>query len=498
MDETPAAPSSPTPKAVAECDHLILVNNAGAEDDACLDAAKGTLAFRQEGDSAALASLNAVQQVGKDVQLEKETSVPLDSIGISDIDAELEDAMEGSASPVEVTVTQAAENAETIEGESPAVCDPVDQLLDADRSRLSDVFDATIESENEDAAPLASETFDYPLKAARIQAPVQTPSKSPLKVVRAAEEADSDSNDEWLSQARTPARGKRRIVVDSDDEVTCSPLRSSLRQAPVIDMTRQDGSDRDTTRHPRASISSMMCCSDGEEEEGEEDEDSDEEATYDLTRHYDESYGSLRDFIVDDDDEEESGDELEEDEEEGFSDVPRSKSVRRSDKVAKLDTELVALDWPEESSDESDAPGLSSKNTLKLPDLGRLSLNEPPTSSSAKPKASKSERKVEGSREKLSKKSSGRKWVAERERLARDVFDDLDKRVFEGKLSATTMEWNKRLLTTAGQANSTRWVMSIGTVLPKLMTKSQDDQTRRDESGSHKVDSVGQSAHRRG
>jgi hypothetical protein len=104
-----------------------------------------------------------------------------------------------------------------------------------------------------------------------------------------------------------------------------------------------------------------------------------------------------------------------------------------------------------------------------------LSSNEAPTSSSTKPKASKSERKVEESREKSSKKSSGRKWIAERERLAREVFDDLDKRVFEGKLSATTMEWNKRLLTTAGQANSTRWVISIGTVLPELMPNTQDD-----------------------
>jgi hypothetical protein len=457
------------------------------------------LAFRQEGDGSVLDSLNTVQQVRKDDQFEKETtSVPLDLDDISDIDAELEDAANGTTIPVEITATQAGENAEAIEEESPAVCDPVDQLAEANRSRLSDVFDATAGSEDEDATPLASETLDYPLKAAQIQAPAHTPSKSPLKVVRAAEEADSDSNDEWLSQARTPARGKRRIVLDSDDEVTCSPLRSSLRQAPVIDMTREDGSDRDTTRHPRASISSMMCCSDGEEEEGEEDEDSEEEATYDLTRHYDESYGSLRDFIVDDDDEEESGDELEEDEEEGSSDVPRSKSVRRSDKVARLDTELVASDWPEESSDESDAPGPSSKKTLKLPDLGRLSINEAPTSSSTRPKASKSERGVEGSREKLSKKNSGRKWVAERERLARQVFDDLDKRVFEGKLSATTMEWNKRLLTTAGQANSTRWVMSIGTVLPKLMPNTQDDQTRRNESGSHKVNPVGQSAHRRG
>jgi hypothetical protein len=54
------------------------------------------------------------------------------------------------------------------------------------------------------------------------------------------------------------------------------------------------------------------------------------------------------------------------------------------------------------------------------------------------------------------------KWAVERVRLAQDVFDDLDKRVFEGKLgpagAGAKIVWNKRLLTTAGTAQRKRCV----------------------------------------
>lgn len=48
------------------------------------------------------------------------------------------------------------------------------------------------------------------------------------------------------------------------------------------------------------------------------------------------------------------------------------------------------------------------------------------------------------------------KWDVERVRIAQEVFDDLDKRVFESRLgpdgAGAKIVWNKRLLTTAGTA----------------------------------------------
>jgi len=52
------------------------------------------------------------------------------------------------------------------------------------------------------------------------------------------------------------------------------------------------------------------------------------------------------------------------------------------------------------------------------------------------------------------------KWAEERVRIAQEVFDDLDKRVFDdqlgGKGAGAKIIWNKRLLTTAGTAQRKR------------------------------------------
>jgi hypothetical protein len=65
-----------------------------------------------------------------------------------------------------------------------------------------------------------------------------------------------------------------------------------------------------------------------------------------------------------------------------------------------------------------------------------------------------------GSRAKGKKGAKAPKWAIQRVQLAQEVFDDLDKRVFDSKLgpngAGAKIIWNKRLLTTAGTAQRKR------------------------------------------
>jgi hypothetical protein len=177
--------------------------------------------------------------------------------------------------------------------------------------------------------------------------------------------------------------------------------------------------------------------------------------------HLDESEGSLKDFIVDDDevsyisDLEGSLGGLESEEED--SDVVEVKADPEADSDADSDVmieEAVShpkigrasgLDFLEEfyESDRevSDVDG-ESDDLSKL--IDHLTIV-------GKPEKGKSKAK---------KAIKAPKWAIERVRIAQEVFDDLDKRVFDGQLgpngAGAKIIWNKRLLTTAGTAQRKR------------------------------------------
>ena len=191
--------------------------------------------------------------------------------------------------------------------------------------------------------------------------------------------ADYDSDDDWTHRRRTPATRTKKIIRDPDSD---SGLDSDL--------------------HDRTSKS----------------EDSDEDAgdvdgkEYDIAKHYDESYGSLRDFIVDDSLSDES-DRGEDDSDGDHSSITKPPPYRPA---------------------------------LVLPDLQALSLNDSPSFS---PSPSRS-------RPLAKSKPSRRQWEGERERIAAEIFSDLDQRVFGGGLKEAKIEWSKRLLTTAGTAKCSK------------------------------------------
>jgi hypothetical protein len=107
---------------------------------------------------------------------------------------------------------------------------------------------------------------------------------------------------------------------------------------------------------------------------------------------------------------------------------------------------------------------------LNLPDLGSLILDSDSDSDSASrdgddeiiplapPKTPRRTAKPPPKTKTPSKKA----WATERVAIAQGIFDELDRKVFDRKLgkseggAGATLEWNNRLLTTAGTANS-KW-----------------------------------------
>lgn len=242
-----------------------------------------------------------------------------------------------------------------------------------------------------DIPPNASLSGPSSLRTSPHSSPGQFPSlpKPDIPIIKAEPLfLPDDSDDDCSRRLRTPAKGKKRIIRDPDSE---SENESS-------DKERQTGN---------------LSSSSNEEDDSEGGDDA-EERVYDIAKHYDESYGSLRDFIEDDDDDDDSASEGDPTDQDG-------------DDCVLLRTPVRPL-------------------ACTIHDLNDLSMNDSPPPI---PSRSREPRKLKGSR---------KEWEAEREQIAADVFADLGRRVFDGKLRGTKIEWSKRLLTTAGTATCSRWV----------------------------------------
>ena len=206
---------------------------------------------------------------------------------------------------------------------------------------------------------------------------------------------------------------------------------------------------------------------DADSEEEEEDEDRRRKKDQDwMDKYYDDSMGSLRDFIVPDDyesseedDSERSAEETsdEEDVEMVHSDGGAMEEVDSEDEVVAIDSDGGVLHF-------SPPPRL-----LNLPDLGGLKLEDLDSDSDSSPTSSRVPRTPGKSKTSSrvaptpkGKTPSKKAWATERTALAQGIFDDLDERVFGRKLgkgeggAGAVLEWSNRLLTTAGTAHS-KW-----------------------------------------
>lgn len=211
------------------------------------------------------------------------------------------------------------------------------------------------------------------------------------------------------------------------------------------------------------------------------DESEDEEGIYD--HDLSGSMGSLRDFIADDDEVDyQSGDNgtgLDSDIESCASDdngatrMPKfelnsdgeiyeatthAPKIERDGSGSDSDIEIV-----EEEAISRPKAGASAKPTLLAEFIDSDDDDILETSDvdddllSAVDKLHLEAKVSSSSKTKGKKPTKAPKWAMERVRIAQEVFDDLDKRVFEGRLgesgAGAKIVWNKRLLTTAGTAH---------------------------------------------
>ncbi|ORY21367.1 SprT-like family-domain-containing protein [Naematelia encephala] len=315
-----------------------------------------------------------------------------------------------------------------------------------------------------------------------------------------------NTQDESFHSARSIVSSRRSLELDAH-EIHSGPSSPNLIKPSIIDI----GSDVDSPPKPYIDLTVSGddeaesdqegdSTDEGEHGNGEEQEYDGEEEEYDVTKHYDDSLGSLRDFIVDDDDEDEYD---EEDGEDGDEELESEDEWRRKkddnrrkrlvdpfrgrsrlgsgENIASsgYDGEVITSDdIGEEDEDEVDDdlevrktnhPGVSQdRDRLVFPDLEKLLLisdSESEASSSPsvpiyRPKKSASKREY------ASAKTLGRRWEAARVKIALEVFRDLDERVFGSQLGPegfnAKIEWCKRLLTTAGTASFSRKILPNG------------------------------------
>ena len=186
--------------------------------------------------------------------------------------------------------------------------------------------------------------------------------------------------------------------------------------------------------------------------------DSEPEDEYEY--HLDESEGSLKDFIVDDDE---------------VSYISDSEGSLREFDSEEENSDIVETKADPEADSDSDSEGMI-EEAVSHPKFGRVSgLDFLENFYQSDREASEvdsdtdnlldaiddltiaGKAKGKGTAKKATKAP---KWAIERVRIAQEVFDDLDKRVFDGQLgpngAGAKIIWNKRLLTTAGTAQRKR------------------------------------------
>lgn len=389
-----------------------------------------------------------------------------------------------------------------------------------------------------DAAEPLFETMGINDAAAQ---PVDSPFKSPA-AVQLSDLFSADSPPPAQLAYRTPLSSPETLyrsnpLVDfsdtSDDEVGALVRRRGSPSAAVPETGRSTplfaplGSDtedqvQEASRFgtPEGSNRSRSVSPFIKESDGELDAEQPEW----MERYYDESEGSLRDFIVDDDDDDDEN--LDSDDDIGDSDDEevirtvsqmgdaaldqvRQRNRPRCSYPADSQSEASFSDpaWDDDSVVEGDedaeheaviewSPGPSRPRkrdplldfeALTLSDSDEISAGPSDTSPRTKWNNMRPHRREIKTG---AKKPSARAWAAERVELADEIFRDLDKRVFDRQLGSegagAKIEWSKRLLTTAGTASEPRCVRQ-GSDVPEMrsLTPAQSQAERWfDETGA--------------
>lgn len=269
---------------------------------------------------------------------------------------------------------------------------------------------------------------------------------------------------------RTPRRRIRDPDSDSESDINAGADASlSPPRAAFPPITPRRTPLRPTSRSTRAQVRKYLdIYASGPSRRGVDNDDSEDEEKRAKEskwreKYYDDSLGSLEDFIVPDDYESEASSSASE----GASEEEDGDVVHSGGEDD--DEDIIPLDSPVKKPPAENGHMLHFSpppRLLTLPDIGGLVLDESDEEDDITPEPPRAPPKTPTSRSRTNrpapkaKTPSKKAWATERVRLAQDIFDELDRKVFERKLgpqgAGATLEWNNRMLTTAGTANS-KW-----------------------------------------
>ncbi|WVO14433.1 hypothetical protein L204_102066 [Cryptococcus depauperatus] len=254
---------------------------------------------------------------------------------------------------------------------------------------------------------------------------------------------------------------KARLIVTSDSDeapsTSTASRKAKMEIKQVIDLTTSD-----------------------DDEELSENQGVGAKTYYD----FDDSYGSLKDFIVDDSDgdnyTEASSTSQDDSNDDAFDLISGLRTIEKVlDSSGEEESEGDTLDSGQYEMDKSRHEKIQGtmekewdahnndilhysppRRPLVLPNFEALAIASGSSSdSNSEPPLNKKFRQVKTPSKSLAGFSK-KEWASVRVKIAQTVFDDLDTRVFESKLGTkgvgARIMWNNRLLTTAGMARSKR------------------------------------------
>ncbi|OWZ37107.1 hypothetical protein C356_04674 [Cryptococcus neoformans c45] len=308
-----------------------------------------------------------------------------------------------------------------------------------------DEIDHVLDSPSMSRAFTTSTAHISPPPVLKFSSPSATTQKNLSNKTSLPSPAESESESDWVptqTPKRTQDRARRVIVSDSEDDGELAAPEVQVKAQKfkqVIDLTLSDGEE----------IAPIV-----DEENG---------GYYGL----DDSYGSLRDFIVDDSEGENYVEAPTTEEEESDVEIwepTKKKKEIKTVEMEKGDAQSSEEDPKERGWDSDCDAGIlrysPPRRPLHLPPLETLTLA---VSADSEPEQGESLTKEVIDKSKTSRPKgnlSKKEWSLQKVRVANEIFDDLDRRVFESKLgergAKARLEWNNRLLTTAGMARSKR------------------------------------------
>nr|ODN94420.1 hypothetical protein L204_04551 [Cryptococcus depauperatus CBS 7855] len=228
---------------------------------------------------------------------------------------------------------------------------------------------------------------------------------------------------------------KARLIVTSDSDeapsTSTASRKAKMEIKQVIDLTTSD-----------------------DDEELSENQGVGAKTYYD----FDDSYGSLKDFIVDDSDgdnyTEASSTSQDDSNDDAFDLISGLRTIEKVLDSSGEEERTMEKEWDAHNNDilHYSPP----RRPLVLPNFEALAIASGSSSdSNSEPPLNKKFRQVKTPSKSLAGFSK-KEWASVRVKIAQTVFDDLDTRVFESKLGTkgvgARIMWNNRLLTTAGMA----------------------------------------------